>query len=152
MLTTLLVIQIFLALALVCIILLQRTATDGLSGLAGGSSGNSLISGRASANIMTKTTAFLAAAFMVNSMAMATITARTEGVADKVIESLENAPAAEPAAPKITDEAPAPTPAPAGETSDTPAPANADTSAAQPAPAPAPEEKKEKAPAIPVAH
>ncbi len=89
MLTILLVLQVIVAFSMVIIILIQRSSSDGLSGLGGGSSsGNSLISGRASANIMTKTTAFLAAVFMANSLAMATITARTSGVADKLIKDI----------------------------------------------------------------
>ena len=89
MLTILLVVQIIVAFAMVIIILIQRSSSDGLSGLGGGSSsGNSLISGRASANILTKTTAFLAAVFMANSLAMATITARTSGIADKLVKDI----------------------------------------------------------------
>lgn len=85
----LLVIQVIIALAMICVILLQRSSSDGLSGLSGGSSGgNSLISGRTSANLLTKTTSFLAIAFMANSLAMATITARNASPIDKVIENI----------------------------------------------------------------
>ena len=85
----LLVIQVIVAIAMICVILLQRSSSDGLSGLSGGSGGgNSLISGRASANILTKTTSFLAIGFMANSLAMATITARSSSQADKVIEQI----------------------------------------------------------------
>lgn len=89
MLHILLVIQIIVAVSMIIVILLQRNASDGLSGLSGGSSGgNSLISGRASANMLTKTTAFLAVIFMGNSLAMATITARSSSLADKIIEDI----------------------------------------------------------------
>jgi len=86
----LLVIQVIVAVAMVAVILLQRSSSDGLSGLGGGSGGgNSLISGRASANLLTKTTSFLAVIFMANSLAMATITARSSSLADKVIGGIE---------------------------------------------------------------
>jgi preprotein translocase subunit SecG len=89
MLHILLVIQIIVAVSMIVVILLQRNASDGLSGLSGGSSGgNSLISGRASANMLTKTTTILAVIFMGNSLAMATITARSSSLADKIIEDI----------------------------------------------------------------
>ena len=89
MLTILLVVQIIIAVAMVGVILIQRSASDGLAGLGGGSGGgNSLMSSRASANALTKTTAILATAFMINSLAMATITARTNKKEDKVIEAI----------------------------------------------------------------
>ncbi len=72
--TILLVIHIFIALALVGIILIQRSSNDGL-GLGGG--GNNFLSGRASANLLTRTTAILAIAFMTNSMVLAYMASHT---------------------------------------------------------------------------
>ena len=89
MLTTLLVLQVIIAVAMVVVILVQRSSSDGLAGLSGGSGGgNSLISGRASANLLTKTTAILATAFMVNSLAMATISARKERFSETIVEDV----------------------------------------------------------------
>ncbi|MCE3232616.1 MAG: preprotein translocase subunit SecG [Rickettsiaceae bacterium] len=107
MLTVLLVIQAIIAVAMVIIILIQRSSTDGLAGLSGASGGNSLISGRASANILTKTTMILAALFMANSLAMATITARQSRHAEPVIEKMigTEAPAESPTAPASTEPA-----------------------------------------------
>lgn len=68
--TVLLVIHLMLALALVAIILVQRTSTDGLGGIGGGSSNANFLSGRASANLLTRTTAILAALFMLNSLVL----------------------------------------------------------------------------------
>ncbi len=85
--TILLVIQIFIALALIGIILIQRSSNDGL-GLSGGSN-NSFMSGRASANLLTRTTAVLAALFMANCLLLAWLAAHsgTEGsVINKMIE------------------------------------------------------------------
>ena len=64
----LLVIQIGLALGIIVVVLMQKSSTDGF-GLGGGSSsGTGLLSGRAKANVLTRTTAILATAFMINSM------------------------------------------------------------------------------------
>lgn len=78
MLTVLLVIQAIVALAMIAVILLQRSNADGLSGLGGGGGGGkSLISSRTSANIMTRTTAILAAIFMINCLAMGVIASKS---------------------------------------------------------------------------
>ena len=92
MLTILLVAQVIIAVAMVALILIQKTSSDGMAGLSGGgnSGGNSLISGRASANILTKSTAFLAMLFMVNSLAMAIISARSTRATDTIINNLSN--------------------------------------------------------------
>lgn len=89
MLTVLLVIQAIIAVAMVILILIQRSSSDGLAGLSGGSGGNSLLSGRASANMLTKSTTILAALFMINSLAMATITARQGRSSDPLFDQLQ---------------------------------------------------------------
>src|SRR5688572_24919064 len=89
MLTVLLVIQAIIAVTMVILILIQRSSSDGLAGLSGGSGGNSLLSGRASANVLTKSTTILAALFMINSLAMATITARQGKSADPLFDQLQ---------------------------------------------------------------
>lgn len=115
MLTVLLVIQIIIALAMVGTILIQRSASDGLSGLSGGSSGNSLLSGRASANLLTRTTAFLALAFMVNSLAMATLTSRSSSVGGaSILDNIEHTDSATPPA-QEGESTTAPTPSPEEE-------------------------------------
>ena len=71
----LLTIQIIIAILLVAIILLQKSSSDGLSGLgAGGNRG--LVSGKTATNILTKTTMVLAALFMINSLWLANLTAK----------------------------------------------------------------------------
>lgn len=73
----LLIIQIIISIALVIIILIQKPNSDGIAGLSGGSSGgDGVFSGRASANLLTRITAILATCFLVNSLIMATISAR----------------------------------------------------------------------------
>lgn len=96
MLTILLTIQVFIACALIGIILVQKNASDGLAGLGGGSSsGDSLFSSRSSASFLTKTTSILATAFMLNALIMATYSSRhlasQTSLADEILQDSENA-------------------------------------------------------------
>lgn len=85
--TVLLVIQAMTAIAMVIVILIQRSSSDGLGGLGGGSS-NAFLSGRASANLLTRTTAILATIFLINSLVLATIASRGNH-RESLIESIE---------------------------------------------------------------
>ena len=67
-----LVIHGFVAVALIGVVLLQRSDTDGF-GLGSGS-GSNFLSGRQTANLLTRTTAILAAAFMINSLWLGILT------------------------------------------------------------------------------
>ena len=69
----LLVIHVIIAAALIGMVLLQRSDTDGF-GLGSGSNSN-LLSGRAAANLMTRTTAILAALFIANSLLLSVLAA-----------------------------------------------------------------------------
>ena len=51
-------------------VLIQRTDSDGLGGLGGGG-GNQFMTGRSTANFMTRTTAILAGGFMATSLMLA---------------------------------------------------------------------------------
>ena len=73
--TVLLVIHSIIVVFLIMMILVQRTDSDGMGGLGGGG-GNQFLSGRTTANIMTRTTAFLAAAFMISSLVLAIMAGR----------------------------------------------------------------------------
>lgn len=76
MLLTLIILQIVVSVVMCIVILLQKDSKgDALGGLAGG--GQSVLSSRASATIMTKFIYILATVFICNSLLMATITART---------------------------------------------------------------------------
>lgn len=72
--TVLLVAHTILVLFLIVMVLIQRTDSDGLSGLGGG--GNQFLTGRATGNLMTRTTAILAGAFMVTSLVLAVMASR----------------------------------------------------------------------------
>jgi len=72
--TVLLVIHILLALALIGVVLLQRSEGGGL-GIGGGGGGGGggmggFLTGRGTANLLTRTTAILAAAFMITSITL----------------------------------------------------------------------------------
>jgi len=106
MLTILLVIHIFITIALIAIVLIQHSSSDGSLGLAGGgaSTGGSLMSGRASANLLTRTTSILAVAFMANALLMATLTSRGSGngtsITDEIINDIPAIPIEGTVAPK----------------------------------------------------
>lgn len=61
-----LVIHVLVAVALIGIVLIQRSSSDGF-GLGSGS-GSNFMSGRQTANLLTRTTAILATVFIVNSL------------------------------------------------------------------------------------
>lgn len=71
MLTVLLVIHVLIALALIVVVLLQRSEGGGL-GIGGGGGGGmaGFMTGRGTANLLTRTTAILAACFMLSSIAL----------------------------------------------------------------------------------
>lgn len=68
--TILLVIHVFLAIALVIVVLLQRSE-GGALGIGG--SGGGMMSHRASANLLTRATAILAGLFMLTSLSLAVV-------------------------------------------------------------------------------
>ena len=71
----LIVIHLLIVVALVAVILLQRSEQGALSGLGGGGGGGlgGLMTGRGQANLLTRTTAILAAAFFATSLLLAII-------------------------------------------------------------------------------
>ena len=73
-----LVIHVLIALAMIVIVLIQRSDGGALGGLGGGAFGG-VMSGRASANLLTRTTTILAAAFMTTSMVLAILASGTSG-------------------------------------------------------------------------
>ncbi|MDX2074074.1 MAG: preprotein translocase subunit SecG [Alphaproteobacteria bacterium] len=95
--TVLLVAHTILVLFLIGMVLLQRTDSDGLSGLGGG--GNQFMTGRAKGNLMTRATAILAALFMTTSLVLAIMAGHMTN--SSIVDSVENA------APSAVEEAPA---------------------------------------------
>jgi len=87
----LLVIHVMVALALIVIVLVQRTSSDGM-GLSGGSS-NNFLSGRTAANFVTRTTSMLALAFILTSLGLGIITARNHTSNNSLVDKIKAAPA-----------------------------------------------------------
>lgn len=70
----LLVLQIVIAVVMVILVLLQKSDGDSLSGIGGGSGGmGSVMSSKASASFLSKTTMILVGVFMFNCLILATI-------------------------------------------------------------------------------
>jgi preprotein translocase subunit SecG len=101
MITVILVIHLLIATALVGVILIQRSEGGALSGLGGGTMGG-LMTARGTANLLTRTTAILAACFIGTSLLLAILAShgRTGG------SILDTAPSEGP--PAATAPAPAP--------------------------------------------
>jgi preprotein translocase subunit SecG len=93
--TVLLIVHLLIALALVGVILLQRSE-GGALGIGGGGVGG-LMTGRSSANLLTRATAILAAGFITTSLLLAIVA--THRSAPRSILDQPPAPATQPAAP-----------------------------------------------------
>ena len=89
MLTVLLVVHVLIALALIVVVLLQRSEGGGL-GIGGGGGGGGgmagFMTGRGTANLLTRTTAILAACFMVTSLTL-TLLAGSGREADSILDA-----------------------------------------------------------------
>jgi len=131
--TVLLLIHLFVTIALIGVILIQRSEGGGL-GIGTAQGMGSFMTGRGTANLLTRTTAILAVVFFALSLALAVMNRGTAGVAGSVL-------------------APAPGPGPVGVPA-VPAPATgAPTLPATPTPGstggPAPGPAAPKGPSVP---
>jgi preprotein translocase subunit SecG len=99
-----LVIHIIIAAALVGVILIQRSEGGALGGLGGGNFGG-LMSGRGTANLLTRTTAILAASFITTSMVLAIMAGNT-GPQRSILDT-QPAPGTTAPAPAENESAPA---------------------------------------------
>ncbi|MDE1147759.1 MAG: preprotein translocase subunit SecG [Azospirillaceae bacterium] len=131
--TVVLVLHILIGIALVGVVLVQRSEGGGL-GMGGGTMGG-FMTARGSANLLTRTTSILFGAFLVTSLVLALLNraqTRHDSVFDKLPAAPVSAPATpapaapgavptgdQPAAPAAQDQQPAPSTAPAA-----PAPAS----------------------------
>jgi preprotein translocase subunit SecG len=99
--TVLTIIQLFVTLALIGVVLIQRSEGGGL-GIGSSQGMGSFMSGRGTANLLTRATAVLATAFMALSLVLALLNHGTTGVAGSLLANPPpTAPApATPAAPK----------------------------------------------------
>jgi preprotein translocase subunit SecG len=119
------IVHIFIALALVGVVLLQKSEGGALGMGGGGMSG--FMTGRTTANLLTRTTAILAGAFFLTSIALVILNSPTKGPRDflgsgpvpaapgPVAPAVPGAPAA-PSAPSVPSPTPAAPAAPAAPT------------------------------------
>jgi len=100
--TVILAIHLILAVAMIGVILIQKSEGGGL-GMSGGGGMSGFMTGRSTHNLLTRTTAILAAAFFATSIGLA-IMAGTQRAPRSIIEQTQpatpSAPA-EPAAPSV---------------------------------------------------
>ena len=108
--TVILVIHLMVAVALVAVILLQKSEGGALGMGGGGMSG--FMTGRSTANLLTRTTAILAGAFFLTSITLAYLAGGASTAPPSVTH--QPAPATQPGAPGTPEPA---APAPAGEPS-----------------------------------
>ena len=83
--TVLLIIHLFVTLALIGVVLIQRSEGGGL-GIGSSQGMGSFMSGRGTANLLTRTTAILATVFMVLSLTLALMNRGTTGVGRSLLE------------------------------------------------------------------
>ena len=98
----LITIHILIAVAMIGVVLLQRTDQSSLGGLGGGGGGGTFMSTRGTANLLTRTTAILFAAFCITSLALvfiATPSNRVRSIADDVAPATAPAQPLQPAVP-----------------------------------------------------
>jgi preprotein translocase subunit SecG len=96
----LLVVHVVIALALIGVVLIQRSDQDGF-GMGSSGSGANFMTGRQSASFLTRTTAVLAAAFMLNSLVLTILAANRSDIS--IVDRIEAAQDA-PLAPKVSVE------------------------------------------------
>ena len=90
MFNTLLFVHLVVAVLLVVVILLQKTSSDGLSGIGSGSGNNmGIMSGRSAANFLTKTTIVLAVIFFANALILGNLSNKKNIDITKKIETLK---------------------------------------------------------------
>ena len=94
----LLVIHLLVAIALVVVVLLQRSE-GGALGIGGGGGMSGFMTGRSAANVLTKTTAILAALFLLTSIVLAKISGGPGETASSVVGTPATEEPAAPAGP-----------------------------------------------------
>ncbi len=109
--TVVLVVHLMLALALVGVVLLQKSEGGALGMGGGGMSG--FMTGRSTANLLTRATAVLAACFMVTSVTLVILAGRGHEVSSIIDQAPATQSAPPPALPPISAPAPAPVAPPA---------------------------------------
>jgi preprotein translocase subunit SecG len=97
--TVLLIIHLFVTLALIGVVLIQRSEGGGL-GIGSSQGMGSFMSGRGTANLLTRTTAILAVIFMGLSMTLALLNRGSSGPTHSILDTPAPATTPAPAPPK----------------------------------------------------
>ena len=84
--TVLLIIHLFVTLALIGVVLIQRSEGGGL-GIGSSQGMGSFMSGRGTANLLTRTTAILATLFMLLSLTLALMNRGTMGTSRSILDT-----------------------------------------------------------------
>ena len=105
MILIILIIHVLIALALVIMVLLQRSE-GGALGMGGGNAAGGLMSGRAAGNLLTRSTGILGAAFMISSISLAILA----GANSSNRSLFDNPPPADTSAPTQQEQPAAPAP------------------------------------------
>lgn len=85
MVIALLILHAFVTVAMIGLILLQKSDEAGPLGMGGGGGNNALFTARGVANILTRATSFLAALFIGNCILIGVLTNREQHAADKLL-------------------------------------------------------------------
>ncbi|MGK2923552.1 MAG: preprotein translocase subunit SecG [Methyloceanibacter sp.] len=87
--TVILLIHVMIAVAMVGVILLQRSEGGalGIGGGGGGGAGGGFMTGRSAGNALTKTTAILAACFFLTSLTLSILATHQRGSAPSILPS-----------------------------------------------------------------
>jgi preprotein translocase subunit SecG len=103
--TVLLIIHLMIALALIGVVLLQRSEGGALG--IGGGGGGGFMTGRGAANLLTRVTAGLAAGFFATSLLLSIVATRSEAPRS-ILDTPASAPGGQPAQPQPGQQAPKP--------------------------------------------
>lgn len=96
--TVLLIIHLFVTLSLIGVVLIQRSEGGGL-GIGSSQGMGSFMSGRGTANLLTRTTAILAAAFFALSLTLALLNRGTAGPTRSILDAPASSSSTAPVAP-----------------------------------------------------
>ncbi len=97
MMPVLMALQVFVCIALIGIVLIQRSEGGGL-GIGSSQGMGAFMSGRGTANLLTRTTAVLAAVFLALSLTMAVLNRGTSGTGNSILSMPQTSPPAAPGA------------------------------------------------------
>jgi preprotein translocase subunit SecG len=92
----LIALQMIISVMLVVAILLQSSKGGSLAGIAGGGMTSAVFGGRGAASFLSKATAILAAAFMLNCLLMAVISTNRTGTASVTQQAVQQEPSQSP--------------------------------------------------------